>query len=402
MKKSILLLLAACLQINFATSASAIGAYCGIEGANIKDFNCNLPAPASIQVLGSTSTTITVQWAVVPGAVNYRVLVTPVNGSYTIPLIYTALTQVTVTGLQPGTEYFIAVSAGCGGGQYSPLVIEARASTEFIIDLVINGYQSPGLDQHIFNTNNNNVPFPILLNQCYHVSTYHSNDPSNAHTFYFVAHEDPNIDGVYVADFSQNNTGPNNPAADVMVTPQGNTSLTAITKGAGGQSICSAQVQDLLRAYIATCSTFLNYTGFKFSSVNTAPIMTTPGLLPGYEVKLRLCGEGSPNGKGNAPTSGSFVEDRNDQQKPLANAGISVSPNPFQEKLQVNIGELSSDISDISLDLFDLSGKLHRSTTLPAAETLALDTEGLPVGMYFLRVKVGETVRVLKAVKGNQ
>lgn len=82
----------------------------------------------------------------------------------------------------------------------------------------------------------------------------------------------------------------------------------------------------------------------------------------------------------------------------LANAGISVYPNPVRELLHVQI---PSDFGAAKLQLTDALGRIIGVKTGKASETLSFNTEKLAAGMYFMKVETskGSVVQKIQVVK---
>jgi hypothetical protein len=72
-----------------------------------------LPAPTGLAVTGMTSTTVTLTWAPVPGAVSYQVhgALTPITSGTQTFLTGLTSTTATVMGLTPNTTYYFHVHA---------------------------------------------------------------------------------------------------------------------------------------------------------------------------------------------------------------------------------------------------------------------------------------------------
>ena len=84
----------------------------------------------------------------------------------------------------------------------------------------------------------------------------------------------------------------------------------------------------------------------------------------------------------------------------LADASISVSPNPVMNMARINIDFADAE-SDYELQLFDLQGRLLRSEVLGAAPQVQTDWSlaDLPAGTYVLNVVSGMGFRALEIVK---
>jgi hypothetical protein len=106
-----------------------------------QDSGCNVGAPSYIQVTNATATTLTFNWPVVTGAVQYQVSLT--DGVNNFGPYYTATNSYTATGLQPGTTYTIVVGASaCPTG---PFTANSGTGTTaiIIVDVVANGATLP-------------------------------------------------------------------------------------------------------------------------------------------------------------------------------------------------------------------------------------------------------------------
>ena len=84
----------------------------------------------------------------------------------------------------------------------------------------------------------------------------------------------------------------------------------------------------------------------------------------------------------------------------LSLADISVFPNPFTVSTSVEV-ELS-DFGDVKLDVFELSGKVIRNLTSGfypvGTHKFEWNAEGLPAGMYFLRVETNGFTETRKLI----
>ncbi|MBN1233438.1 MAG: CocE/NonD family hydrolase [Candidatus Coatesbacteria bacterium] len=88
--------------------------------------------------------------------------------------------------------------------------------------------------------------------------------------------------------------------------------------------------------------------------------------------------------------------------RPLFNA--STFPNPFKDRLKVKIFASFAENQEISISVYDISGRLlMKKTSRTKAglkqETLVLETEKLRPGRYFLKVISGKNRKVLPVIK---
>jgi len=84
---------------------------------------CALPAPSSLSAIRTGSTTASVEWSAVSGAVSYSLKVYDLN---TLVLVSSTVEQgssTTVSGLEPGKNYRAVLAAMCSGGSISEFVI---------------------------------------------------------------------------------------------------------------------------------------------------------------------------------------------------------------------------------------------------------------------------------------
>ncbi|WP_461443508.1 T9SS type A sorting domain-containing protein, partial [Maribacter sp.] len=76
---------------------------------------------------------------------------------------------------------------------------------------------------------------------------------------------------------------------------------------------------------------------------------------------------------------------------------VSLFPNPSTDKLNISVG--SKDVKNVSVSLFDFGGtditdKMRRNSE----EGLSFDVNGIPAGIYLVRVNDGRTVTTKKVI----
>lgn len=79
---------------------------------------------------------------------------------------------------------------------------------------------------------------------------------------------------------------------------------------------------------------------------------------------------------------------------------VFTTPNPFNGSLHIKYNSLTEGTTNVQI--IDMLGKSHQNTNLfvnKGENTLTLDTEALPVGIYFLRVTNGSEVTTQRIVK---
>jgi len=71
-----------------------------------------------------------------------------------------------------------------------------------------------------------------------------------------------------------------------------------------------------------------------------------------------------------------------------------VTPNPFSDR--ISISTPNAEI-ETGVELFDTRGQLISTTTF--ANTGTLETADLPMGIYFVKIRMGQTIETRKLVK---
>nr|XP_056716352.1 tenascin isoform X2 [Euleptes europaea] len=109
-----------------------------------ESFTTDLDAPKNLKRLSQTDNTITLEWKnsqATPEA--YRIKYAPISGGdhteVTVPRSNQATTKVTLTGLRPGTEYGIGVTALKQDRESAPATINAATDLDSPKDLEVSG-----------------------------------------------------------------------------------------------------------------------------------------------------------------------------------------------------------------------------------------------------------------------
>jgi hypothetical protein len=79
---------------------------------------------------------------------------------------------------------------------------------------------------------------------------------------------------------------------------------------------------------------------------------------------------------------------------------VFTTPNPFNGSLHIKYNSVTEGIAHIQI--IDMLGKSHQNTNMivnKGENTLTLDTDALPVGIYFIRVNIGNEVTTQRIVK---
>jgi hypothetical protein len=117
------------------TASGAPGGFPGYPGypgyPGLPGYPGALPAPSGVTVTGVTGTTATLQWAAVPGAVNYRVLQAVGNTGAFVPSVMSnsTSTSAVISGLTPSTLYSFQVVALDNFGSQSPPSVPVTVTT---------------------------------------------------------------------------------------------------------------------------------------------------------------------------------------------------------------------------------------------------------------------------------
>jgi hypothetical protein len=76
---------------------------------------------------------------------------------------------------------------------------------------------------------------------------------------------------------------------------------------------------------------------------------------------------------------------------------INIFPNPASDLIAIQTGGLV--VSDLNVDLFDLSGKLVQTATIRKGQTIAyFDVQAVYEGAYFVKISSGEFSETSKVI----
>jgi hypothetical protein len=79
---------------------------------------------------------------------------------------------------------------------------------------------------------------------------------------------------------------------------------------------------------------------------------------------------------------------------------VITTPNPFNASLNVKYNSLNE--GSANMQIIDMLGKTHQNTNMivnKGENTLTIDTEALPLGIYFIRITNGTEVTTQRIVK---
>lgn len=91
--------------------------------ASAPALTCTLPAPSSLSAVRTGSTTASVEWSAVTGAVSYSLKVYDQNTNALVSSTVVSGTGATVSGLESGRTYRVEMASMCSAGSISEFVI---------------------------------------------------------------------------------------------------------------------------------------------------------------------------------------------------------------------------------------------------------------------------------------
>lgn len=327
----------------------------------VAEDNCTLPAPSNLQVTNVTTNSITVEWIMVPGAIDYETIAYDVNtNTPTGYITVSTLNSATIQGLNPGVEYRIEVAAKCSANSVSPNKSVVYARTNIIIEIVNTGYNcTPANTWNAHTLNGTGFSETIYLYNNYVCEVVKTSLEGSATSRF----ELQVTDRARFYNYSTN-TG----------SLQGDGNTAAFVSSTDG-TLFTIQVQS--------------------SSLNSASLLIqNPVNNSNYTFKFTTC-----SGGGGRPLKGDGLEVRSDWAD--YEGDLSVSPNPFTAYLSIQFPDNNND-GPATAGIYHLNGTLAQSQTLDAAsgKTLTMNTSDLPAGMYLLRTETvtGVTTKlVMKA-----
>ncbi len=349
-----------------------------------------LPAPQNLVVTGSTTTSISLQWDPVPGAIDYMIQTILVGTPLSIASA-TANTQITITNLLPETDYEFRVSGRDNNLQPGDeaIVFFSTDSEVIIIEIVIKQGIVPNTP--ICSLGNSAGTCVLEVNKYYRGELFLTGNPARTSSFLFIGN--PGLPVKFYprpAPFSNFGT-----MAHIATSPT---------------EVCNNQ-NNVPRSdlSIANCggSPFSKYLKFSATQSQITGVLKFKAtfIAPGFTLVIYEISEGARQGIIDASSTidSDEIESRfidPGQPSPIV---VTAAPVPFSDYLSLNIEGLSEN-DNIAIDLFDMNGSLHRSMTHAAieAKSLSLETADLPCGIYYLRTISGRSTQVLKLVKGNQ
>jgi hypothetical protein len=355
----------------------------GVEDVEKICLNCNLPAPASVQITATTTTSLSVSWSSVPGAVGYLVKAKNLTTG-NIDYSGSATPLFTIcTGLASATTYLVSVQAIDDTGCTSENAGSAKGTTDFIIadDIVMQFTPNtpitiplqipiePGMINAGIRYEENKGVIKFEKFGLFYTSTgvlrvHHNNEIGSDGSYsgwqFGNGHQTPPINNFVQAQkiYVYRLTNPVPPSTFLTIAPD--------------------LVINVVPAGIQTMALSIDMV-----SSNS----------PSYELWYcnQPCSSGS-NGEGG---------DRDHNTPPSSASSTTIVPNPFDDKVLVHFAPIA-DENGGQLRLLDTNGKEIYSLPLSRDETSStLYTDGLPNGLYLIRLETADKVETHKVIKAN-
>lgn len=310
---------------------------------------CNLPAPNNLHIVSVGSNTATIAWDAVPGAWGYKVTLSQ-GGNPPSASGNTTATSMTFTDLGPGT-YTAKVYSKCTVYDDSQQSSQLQFST-IVIELICSVSGNSGTS--IINGSGNEYEWPWSTNQHYFIYVTH-NEAIAKYEFNRVV--DP------VVNFSFN-PGDSNPPGFNIGRVFGQSLLYCGDQSASGYT-GEIKIKDGANV-VASCS---------FPRNNVLRVVP----VAGYSITVKYSnGEPAHLAPGSPPASFDGAADG------LATALPTPLPNPFSDMLYLSGGASDAPVQGA---LYDACGRCVRQFDYDRSGLMAIPTDDLLPGMYFLQLR---------------
>lgn len=364
---------------NGTSSSNGTGGCGAYQYGNYQDFTLQLgalppcAAPGSITTSAITTTSATVSWGAVSGAVGYQY---DISTTFNNPVSGTPTTNTSVNAnpLSPGTTYYTHIRTDCGGNNFSPWIVDSFTTVAPCAAPVSVQANNVTATSATFSWSGSSatVGYEYDLSMS---ATPPSNGTPTSGPPYSVGSLTPNTNYYFHvrSDCSNNNWSPwttiNLMTADTCYPPTGLTisGITSTTATANWNAVSGA----------------LSYE-YDYSTSSTPPaagITTTAlsynmtSLLPGtmYYFHLRaLCSGFSIWNSQPFTTSPDGLND-------LGLSGIKIVPNPTRGHVFLEKG----DSRTVLLSIYNSTGQIVYSDEISLLQT-EIDLNFLQNGLYFL------------------
>ncbi len=323
---------------------------------------CNLPAPDNLVATNVGVTDLSFAWDAVSGASGYDVELTKVS---TNTVVFSgnnlAPTNITISSLEPGTEYRIDVWSICNATERGGLSLRSETTHNFIIDEIANNYNGTQW------TPGNHFPLFPIQPGLGSPDRYFKVQNDKKASIFLVKNVDQQINGgVHVHHQNYSN------------------SIQFLNHN-------SANPLDALGNYLASNNPALislmdanNVLNFSIVKENGYYYLDW-AVLNGSDFQiLQVANSGG-------------IGDTNDRTESLStDIPFSIRPNPFNDLLYLQ-GSTPANVQ-----LLDINGKLVYQYTMDTTETnITIPTADLAKGVYLVRYETADSVKTIKVVKTN-
>lgn len=333
---------------------------------------CNAPAPTNFQVVQIGTTWVKLSWQTSNPSDAHRVKTYETNSGLLVSniLVSPGSLVCTVTGLQPGVDYYSRVNVVCKNGYDSENNTEITHTT-LIAELIVIGKDGTS-----------NTPQCSITSAPGTCTFAPDGSESN---FKIRPVNNPNLGRRF-------NVSKNQASGHLRTSLQNTNTGEAYTIQCNNQD---PDCQGTLFQISVNGQLIVSY------ELSYMPYPANQGVLncnfldSNFEiVKLVPNGYNNPIG----PTTGSSKDFTNDKLSSLVPLDITALPNPFTESLTLRFNTSSSE--PIAIKLMNLNGQIVLEQQYQAGmEAIELNTATFPTGFYLLRVKTSQGEQTLKVVK---
>lgn len=338
----------------------------GVNPVKGQAFRCELSAPENFQIVSTTSTSVTLSWSPLPGAVAYEIRAYAFNSPMPSVQIVTSTTA-TFNNVNPNFVKHYEVAGICENGDRGAWASIQGKGTGIVLDLVADRHGVPALEEVA----------PDLGT----ISTYTLNWVGGDSYWFEIK--------AYGTSYSRYVLEVANPGSEFVIAKEREYLVTypfGLKSFVGWIGPFLANDVELIRI----CYGFNpDNTGIGDITLAVGQLhtfkFTWTNIQPNFSFKLFK----------RAPGGIKATEDRIDSSKD-ASAIIQVSPNPFESDLQIT--GLNPN-AETTLQLFHLDGRLAQAQHTTTAQTYNLNTQHLSPGVYFLRIESEGVQKTHKLVK---
>ncbi|HLP93742.1 MAG TPA: T9SS type A sorting domain-containing protein [Saprospiraceae bacterium] len=356
------------------------------EKSQYENLICEVPAPKNFHVIGVGTTDVHLGWDYVDEAVGgYRIRTYRASDNLLVNTTIKAQDQIdaVISNLTPGTEYYAIINGRCDGGGESSKEANGDFGT-LISDLVVIGYQGSN------NTEGCTIPvtggsctFPAIPNTESQFKIFRGSNTERFSIKYIpaIGSDDPHFE-VRIPDATIRN--PQYAFYCIDEWWNGSPGLPAGCSGAHFVEVKFANNTYIRFAIEDGATTVATLTASFF---NTSPNCSGCKIVyMGYNYNGLQAPDPSYTGlRSGLPNTPDFA---------------AVAPNPFNDRLQVYVDDLSAE--SVHCQLFNVNGqKVLDQQFQGAQDTYELITENLANGFYLLRVEANGMVQTLRVIKAE-